>query len=208
MMLKKKRGMVMMSLSLVLFLFLILQACVGFSSDEPQGVQVVYPTIVITQYVTQVVATPTNTLPPPSTQAVAATQVLNVGWDPFSAPIYYPIIGCVASRLHEDDVAFVANAGSEGIHWSKDIGYAPIYRKLIPGELMDIDKGPWCSNGAIIWKVITADGYTGFVPEGDGNVYYLLPMPPGTDKVWTKSKFQLQGPAYSQGRWVPVPRKP
>ena len=155
----------------------------GVGLQSTPAVQVVYPTVVITQYVTQVVATPTITPIPLSTSVSNQTPSVAIGgWDSFTVAIYYPIAGCVASRLHEGDVAFVANAGVDIIQ-SKDIGYSPVYRTLAPGELVDITKGPWCSGGSLIWRVGTADGLDGFVPEGNGEIYWMLPMPPGTEKV-------------------------
>jgi hypothetical protein len=87
----------------------------------------------------------------------------------------------------------VANgAGVLGIHQTKDIGYAPIWRHLEAGEAMDIVKGPWCDQGSIIWKVATADGYVGFVPEGNGQIYWLLPMPPNTERVLSVEEYRLR----------------
>ena len=175
----KMRGLVMAIIGLSLFLFV--PACLTIAPRATPAVQVVYPTVVITQYVTQVVATPTITpIPPPTSVSNQTPAVINAGWDPYTVAIYYPIVGCVASRLHEGDVAFVANEGLE-MFQTKDILYAPAYRTLSPGELVDIEKGPWCSDGNLIWKVSDADGQEGFLPEGNGSMYWLLPMPPGTE---------------------------
>jgi hypothetical protein len=193
----KKKGLALAVIGLSLFLFV--PACLSVAPQATQSVQVVYPTIVITQYVTQVVATPTITpIPPPTSAVKQAPSTVNTGWDPFTVQIYYPLVGCVASRLHEGDVAFVANAGVD-LYNTKDTGYSPTYRKLLPGEMVDITKGPWCTNGALVWKVGTADGLAGFVPEGDGNTYWLLPMPPGTDNVVGKSPTDLLN---SLNRWM------
>jgi hypothetical protein len=180
---KKRTGWALLILSLSLaFIF---SACVGIKKPIPSTPQVIQPTVLITQFITQIVATPTITPTPAPTEVVPTTApTLATGWDPSQVPIYYPIGGCVASRLHTGDVAFVANGGGvEGIHFSKDIGYAPIFRKLENGELVDIYKGPWCSNGSIIWRVVTSDKKIGFVEEGNGSVYYLMPMPEGTPRV-------------------------
>jgi hypothetical protein len=185
----KKKGLALAVLGISLVLFI--PACLSVAPRSTQSVQVVYPTVLITQYITQVVATPTITPPPPPTLAANQTpSVVNVGWDPFTVEIYYPVIGCVASRIHEGDIAFVAN-GSVDLLQSKDIGYSPVYRTLEPGEMVDITKGPWCSNGSLIWKVATAEGEVGFVPEGNGETYWLLPMPPGTESVVGKSPTDL-----------------
>jgi hypothetical protein len=177
----KIKGLALAVIGLSFFLFV--PACLSVTPRSTQPAQVVYPTVVITQYITQVVATPTITPTPlPTTVSKQASSVVNTGWDPFTVQIYYPIVGCVASRLYEGDVAFVANDGVD-LYNTKDTGYSPIYRKLNPGEMVDIVKGPWCSSGSIVWKVGTADGLEGFVPEGNGETYWLLPMPPGTEGV-------------------------
>jgi hypothetical protein len=181
-------------LGFILGIALLVSACVSSvpeSEQQPQGSQ---PKIVITQFITQVVATPTITPTPEPTEVVKeAVPVYSSGWDPFSVPIYYPLRGCVASRLHEGDVAFVANgAGTLGIHYSKDTRESPIFRRLESGEAIDIVKGPWCDSGFVIWKVASADGYIGFVPEGDGSVYWLLPMSPATDPVLSKEEYKLR----------------
>ena len=180
---KKRTGWAF--LLIILCFTLIFTACVGTKSQITSTPQLVQPTVLITQFITQIVATPTITPIPAPTEVVPTTAPTRAtGWDPFQVPIYYPIGGCVASRLHQGDVAFVANGGGvEGIHFSKDIGYAPIFRKLENGELVDIYRGPWCSNGSIIWRVVTADKKIGFVEEGNGSIYYLLPMPEGTPRV-------------------------
>ena len=177
----KKKGLALAVIGLSLFLFV--PACLSIAPQATQAVQVVYPTVVITQYITQVVATPTITPTPlPTSASIQTPSVVNVGWDPFTVEIYYPIPGCVASRLHEGDVAFVANNGVDLLQ-SKDIGYSPVTRVLAAGEMVDITKGPWCSGGNLIWKIATAENEEGFAAEGNGENYYLLPMPPGTDSV-------------------------
>lgn len=188
----KKKTLVL--LGLVSSLMVFVSACIGSVAQSPQQPQVIYPTVVITQFVTQVVATPTTAptvAPKPVVQAAAP--VTTGGWDPMSVPIYYPLRGCVASRIHEGDVAFVANnAGGLGIHYSKDVHYSPIFRNLESGELIDIVKGPWCNEGTIIWKAATDEGYIGFVAEGNGSVYWLLPMGPETESVLTKEELKLR----------------
>ncbi|MCZ7554234.1 MAG: hypothetical protein M5U05_16925 [Anaerolineales bacterium] len=177
---------------------LIATACVSIPAqpiNEGNNNANAQPVVLITQMVTQIVATPTITPAPPQISEVfeAPAPVASSGYDPFSVPIYYPIRGCFASRLHVGDVAFVANgAGTIGIHQTHDIGYAPIWRHLNPGELMDVIDGPWCDRGALTWKIATSDGLVGFVPEGDGNTYWLLPMAPSTEPVLSKDELKLR----------------
>jgi len=184
----------MIGLGLLMVLVFAVSAC---AVEEPQtdpAAQNVQPVVLITNVVTQVVATPTITpVPPPEEKTIPVVNpVASGGWDPFSVDIYYPLQGCSASRLHPKDVAFVGGGvGVIGIHYSRDIGYAPIYRHLNAGEVIDIVDGPWCENGTLVWKIATADKYIGYAPEGDGSVYWLLPMPPTTDSVLTKEELKL-----------------
>jgi len=163
--------------------------CAGVGSQAQP--QVVYPTVVLVQYVTQVVATVTPAAPavagaaaPQAAAAVAAVapsstpQTISIdGYYPLEEDIYYPLMGCqVASRLEVGEKAFVANGGGRlGLYQSQDIGYAPEYRKLEAGEVVDIIGGPYCERSSLVWQVIGSDGTKGYTAEGDGNTYWLLP---------------------------------
>ena len=130
------------SLGCILMVLVILSACAPTPTQPPVDTVIAYPTVIITQYVTQVVATPTITpIPPPTKQVQVITPAASTGWDPFKVDIYYPIRGCVASRLHVGDVAFVAG-GPVGLYMSENIGDAPTFRNLEPGEMIDIEAGP------------------------------------------------------------------
>lgn len=190
----KKHQKASLLLAALLSLGLLISACVGTAVQTPQEPQAVSPTILITRLVTQIVATPTVTPTPGPTPVVKDTvTVLVSDWDPFAVKIYYPIGGCVASRLYEDDIAFVADGGGLiGLHMSKDIGDSPIFRYLVAGELLQIRKGPWCTRGAIVWQVGTPEGEVGYVPEGDGENYWLLPMPPDTASVYPEQNDKLK----------------
>ena len=167
---------------------LITSAC----GQNPSQGAVVYPTVIIVQYVTQVVATITPAPPsapaqPAATATPQAERFTINGFDPFAVPLYYPIKGCqVASRLHQGEKAFVANgAGQLGLHFSANIGYAPIFRKLESGEILDVVGGPYCERLSLVWEVVASDGQRGYVAEGDGNVTWLLPYGLKVDKeVW------------------------
>jgi hypothetical protein len=156
-------------------LIVTLSACTGAPAPAEPAVN---PTIVIVQYVTQVVATVTPAPPvtavPPTAKAPAVT-----GYDPFAVQPYYPLSGCqMASRLHVGDIAFVAAGGEQlGIHFSKDVGFAPIARKLISGELLYILDGPTCNRNGLVWEVLAdADDTRGYAIEGNGETYWLLPF--------------------------------
>ena len=136
------------------------------------------PTVVIVQYVTQVVATVTPAPPRHRYPADPKDAASFYGLRPVFGGMHYPVSGCqVASRLNIGDVAFVA-VGSEqfGIHFSKDVGFSPITRKLTPGELLYILDGPTCNRNGLVWQVLAdADDAMGYVIDGNGETYWLLP---------------------------------
>lgn len=157
----------------------LILALAGCASAPDTSAVSINPTIIIVQYVTQVVATvtpapPVSTPVPPTPKAAAST-----GFDPYSVQPYFPLKGCaVASRLAVGDVAYVAIGQEQfGIHYSKDVGFSPIARKLVPGETLFILEGPSCNRNGLVWKVLAdADNTIGFVLEGNGEVYWLMPL--------------------------------
>jgi hypothetical protein len=177
-------------LACIAVLILVASGCAGSGMPEAPA-QSINPTVVVVQYVTQVVATvtpsPPTATPLPPTEAPV---VVNTGFDPFRVEVYYPLMGCpVASRLHAGERAFVANNrnGTLGLHWSANVGDAPIWRKLGGGEVLDILDGPYCRTQSLVWKVIAADDQIGFVSEGNGEEYWLLPMGEKVDKKRMKA---------------------
>jgi hypothetical protein len=160
---------------LLVSLTLIVSGCAG-AQATPQAPA--NPTVVIVQYVTQIVATVTPA--PPAAPTTPPTQHAPVsgGFDPYSVQPYYPIDGCqMASRLHVGDVAFVATGGeSFNIHISRNVGFAPVVRKLSPGELLYITDEATCNRNGLVWGVLAdADNAEGFVLEGNGETYWILP---------------------------------
>ena len=136
------------------------------------------PTQIITQVVTEIITpTPLPILPTsPPTQSSEPTPTPT--FDPFSAPIYYPLPDCVASRLHKNDTAIVTSVGgANGIRYSPDMSLSDnIEQYAQPGDTLIIRDGPWCSYGWIVWFVETSGGFLGYTPEGNGEVYWLLPV--------------------------------
>jgi len=132
---------------------------------------------IFTQVVTEIVTPtpyPTSSPRPTPTPVPSPTPT----WDPLSAPIYYPLEDCVASRLYVGDKAMVSlKGGPNGIRYGRDLRYDTIIGYAQPGSVIEISGGPWCSFGWIVWLVRTADGLVGYTPEGDGNEYWLLPVP-------------------------------
>lgn len=159
---------------------LMMLAIAGCAGAQATAQPPVNPTVIIVQYVTQVVATVTPAPPaaptaiPPTKAAPAAS-----GFDPYSVQPYFPIKGCpVASRLSVGDIAYVAIGQEQfGIHHSRDVGFSPIARKLVPGELLYIVDNPTCNRNGLVWKVLAdADDEIGFVLEGNGEIYWLMPF--------------------------------
>lgn len=138
------------------------------------------PTKIITQIITQIivptVSEPETTPAPPESIEPTMTPT----WDPLSAPIYYPLDNCVASRLHIGDIAMVSLVGgNNAIRTNIDITIdSNIVTYAKPGETVTIISGPSCSSGFIMWFVETKDGFRGFTPEGNGNEYWLWPTAP------------------------------
>jgi hypothetical protein len=162
-------------LSLVLFS----AACTGSGETATAAVQTAEPTVWLTTFVTQIVATvpsPTPTLIP--TPTIPPT--IPPAWDPWALPIYFPIIDCVASRLHKGDMAFVAGIGQHSrLFATKQIFDDPGRRELQMGETLQIIGGASCSGGWLVWEAyMVADRKRGFVVEGNGDVYWLLPLSP------------------------------
>ncbi len=162
----------------LLAILLFVSACSG---APPATVIVTPQVIIITQVVTQVIPPtplPATNTPVPTNTAVPPT-VTPTAFDPLSAPIYYPLADCVASRLHVGDIAMVSLVGgSNGIRYGRDLSEASVAVYAQPGDKLEIVNGPYCSQGWIVWMVKTGDGYVGFTPEGNGNEYWLLPTAP------------------------------
>jgi hypothetical protein len=163
----------------VLALHLLLAACSG---APPATVIVTPPVVIITQVVTQIIA-PTP-IPVTPTAEIKATDTpvpptAKPTFDPLSAPIYYPLGDCVASRLHVGDIAMVSLVGgANGIRYGRNIAEDAIAGYAQPGAKLEIVNGPWCSQGWLVWLVRTSDGLVGYTPEGNGNEYWLFPTAP------------------------------
>ena len=162
-------------LLVIVSLHLALAACVAApAADSTATPQIIYVTQVVTQIIPPTPVPPTAT-PPPTETPLPPTPT----FDPLSAPIYYPLADCVASRLHVGDLAMVSyEGGPNGIRYGRDLAEGTVIAEAQPGAILEIMNGPWCSRGWIVWFVRTQDGVEGFTPEGDGNEYWLLPTTP------------------------------
>ncbi|MEW5871668.1 MAG: hypothetical protein AB1894_20525 [Chloroflexota bacterium] len=162
--------------ALLLSLFVFTSACSGtVATNQPPTLT---PVVVVTRYVTQVVATQ----PPPLPTAVPTSTPYPTaagGWNPYSMPIHYPLPGCIASRLHLGDMAYVDTVGFYGrLYIYTDFFYDPGRRDLAPGESLFIEDGPWCVEDYLVWKVwAPADKLSGYVVEGNGESYWIFPLP-------------------------------
>src|SRR4030042_5784736 len=148
---KRRRGYLLIWASLVLSVL----AC---RIEAPKIVWDETPTVttdikVLTQIITEIVPPtplPTSTPKPTPTPLPSPTPT----WDPLSAPIYYPLTDCVASRLHLGDEAMVSlQGGRNGIRYGKDMRTDTIMEYAEPGDVLEIVAGPWCSYGWLVWMV-------------------------------------------------------
>ena len=160
----------------LLALLMLLPACIQIPARTQQAVMP--PVVVITQIVTQMILpTPLPVTPTTAPSATPLPPTVAPTYDPLSAPIYYPLKDCVASRLHVGDKAMVSLVGgANGIRYGRDLMEETILGYAQPGAFLEIKSGPWCSRGWIVWFVKTSDGLEGWTPEGDGNTYWLLPV--------------------------------
>jgi hypothetical protein len=165
---------------ILLLSLLFTSACTSQAQEAVQTAPA--PVVHVTQFVTQVVATSLPATPTPVPTFTSAAPPTYSGWDPLRQPVYYPVMGCVASRLHIGDPAFVAYiSGVAGVYMGKDIYFAPLVRRPVAGEMVEIVGGPWCQQDNLIWEVfLKSEGKNGFMPEGNGQEYWLLPLQPYT----------------------------
>lgn len=92
--------------------------------------------------------------------------------------IYSPLSRCAASRLHVGDSAYVNyETGRIGMR-SEPVATIgdKLVRKLEEGEILHIIDGPKCDLGWVFWKVRTVYSETGWIPEGDGIEFWVVPI--------------------------------
>jgi hypothetical protein len=173
--LKTKKRLYLMFVSLFLFSMACrVEAPRIVLEDSPTPPPPPVITLIVTEMITST-PQPTSTPIPTSTPEKTPTPT----YDPLSAPIYYPLEGCAASRLYVGDQAMVSLVGgANAIRQSSDMHTGIIDYYAQPGEILKIVGGPECSYGWIVWLVETPSGFRGFTPEGDGNTYWLFPVRP------------------------------
>lgn len=118
---------------------------------------------------------PTDTPIPVVVQAPTATKASNFTPTP---QVYSPLSRCAASRLHVGDSAYVNfETGRIGMR-SEPVATIgdKLVRKLEEGEIIHIIDGPKCDLGWIFWKVRTVYSETGWIPEGDGIEFWVVPI--------------------------------
>ena len=160
-------------------LVLLSTGCSNASNSEDGGEKIVSPTVFVTVFVTPITATPPPVTPLPTPiPTQPPPQPVDDPNAPWNVPIYFPGPGCSASRLHVEDRAFVAATGDFArVYNSTNIPYDPGVRDLVPGEEMRIIAGPKCDNDWVFWMVkMDNDELKGWVPEGNGETYFLLPL--------------------------------
>lgn len=118
---------------------------------------------------------PTNTSVSVVVQQPTATKAPNFTPTP---QVYSPLSRCAASRLHVGDSAYVNyETGRVGMR-SEPVATIgdKLVRKLEEGEILHIIDGPKCDLGWIFWKVRTVYSETGWIPEGDGSEFWVVPI--------------------------------
>jgi len=93
---------------------------------------------------------------------------------------YFPLPDCAASQLRVGDSAFVAYEGTRNrLRTSSDLGSSTnfIDDEAQPGEVLHIIGGPECYHeNYVVWEVETTRREQGWTPEGNGTVFWLLPL--------------------------------
>jgi hypothetical protein len=155
-----------------------LSACIQVVAPTPEA-SATPPVIYVTQIVTEIIPpTPLPVTPSPTPTITLEPATATPTWDPWSAPIYYPLKDCVASRLYIGDKAMVSPyGGPNGIRYGSDLYADTIIAYAQPGSTLEIVNGPYCSRGWMVWFVRMLDGTVGYTPEGNGEEYWLLPLP-------------------------------
>lgn len=134
---------------------------------------------------------PVSTLRPTNASVLVVVQQPTATNDANFTPtpqVYSPLSGCAASRLHVGDSAFVNyETGRVGMR-SEPVGKIgdTLIRKLEEGEVLHIIDGPKCDLGWVFWKVRTVYSETGWIPEGDGSEFWVVPI--ATDEVCPGAK--------------------
>lgn len=128
---------------------------------------------------------PTNTEVPVVIQQPTATTTVNFTPTP---RVYSPLSECADSRLHVGDSAFVNyETGRVGMR-SEPVARIgdKLVRKLEEGEILHVIDGPVCDMGWVFWKVRTVYSEYGWIPEGDGSEFWVVPIT--TSEVCTGAK--------------------
>lgn len=128
---------------------------------------------------------PTNTSVPVVVLQPTATKTPNNTPTP---QIYSPLSRCAASQLHVGDSAYVNyDTGRVGMR-SEPVATIgdKLVRKLEEGEILHIIDGPKCDLGWIFWKVRTVYSEYGWIPEGDGTEFWVVPI--ATHDVCSEAK--------------------
>lgn len=101
---------------------------------------------------------------------------------------YYPLSGCGESQVHLGDSVYVNYAtGKVGMREEPSARMGDLLiRRLDEGEVLHVIDGPICDMGWVFWKVRTVYSEKGWIPEGDENEFWVLPL--NTEKVCSGAK--------------------
>jgi hypothetical protein len=145
-----------------LLLVFIVTACAGAKSGST-------PSAVATATNVQAAETPTPII-------VEEMQV-SLG-EARSREHYVPFEGCFPTRLHKGDYVYITGDETRvGIRSYPDVHPGDNFIARTQGtELVNIVGGPYCSYEWVMWKVVTSSGSYGWIPESDGDSFWLSPI--------------------------------
>ena len=97
-----------------------------------------------------------------------------------TAKTYYPLSDCGPSKLHVGDSAYLPyGEGKMTIRKEPSArisGTELAIRKMDEGEILHVIDGPVCDMGWVFWEVRTVYSEYGWIPEGDGSAFWVLPL--------------------------------
>ncbi len=125
---------------------------------------------------------PSQTTAPPDSPAATnlpAATVLPTATATQKPPLTWAACpGTYLSQLHVGDKAMVSlNPPLPNNVRAQPDTTAKFLFAIQPGQVVEINDGPGCSNNWVWWQIMTQDGRSGWTAEGDGTDYWLVPNP-------------------------------
>ena len=94
------------------------------------------------------------------------------------AEVYWPLGNCAPSRLRIGDSAYVSLGGTKSSLRSEPDTHSAnnIIQKYLPGSVIEILDGPYCSYGILLWMVSTTQDEVGYMAEGNTSEFWMVPI--------------------------------